>query len=73
MKSTNNSPKKKSEFDWEDTGNLKIRYDDDHSAALRFFPSDKVIKETLAKYAKKPANRSKAESNTISPTNKKKS
>lgn len=63
--------KDKSEFEWDDTGKLKIRYDDEHSASLRFFPSDKVIAKTLAKLAKKPAIRSKDEGHTISPPEKK--
>lgn len=63
--------KDKSEFDWDDTGKLKIRYDDSHSASLRFFPSDKVIAKTLAKFVKKPAIRSKGERHTISSPKKK--
>lgn len=48
--------KPKSEFEWEETGKLRIRYDNGHLAALRFFPSNKVISKTLAKFAKKGAN-----------------
>lgn len=55
--------KDKSKFEWEDTGELKIRYDGERSASLRFFPSDKVIAENLAKFAHKPAIQSKRKNN----------
>ena len=55
-----------SKFEWEDTGSLKIRYDNIHSAALRYFPSDKVIAENAAKFAKKTGKRSKRGGNTNS-------
>lgn len=64
--------KKKDEFNWEDTGNLKIRYNDKQSASLRFFPSDKVIAETAAKFIKKPAIESKSKTDTIPHKRKKK-
>ena len=64
--------KPKSEFEWEDTGKLRIRYDNDHSAALRFFPSDKVISKTLAKFAKKGANEANGVNGIISHPEKKK-
>jgi hypothetical protein len=64
--------KDKSKFEWEDTGDLKIRYDGERSASLRFFPSDKVIAENLAKFAHKTAIQPKRKMNINSHINQKK-
>ena len=64
--------KPKSEFEWEETGKLRIRSDNGRSAALRFFPSNKVISKTLAKFTKNDANQSNSENGIIPYLEKKK-
>ena len=64
--------KPKSIFDWNDTGELKIRYDSETSASLRFFPADKVISKTTAKLLKTPCIESKCKININSPVVKNK-
>ena len=64
--------KPKSKFDWNDTGELKIRYDSETSASLRFFPADKVISKTTAKLLKTPCIETKHKININSPAVKNK-
>jgi len=48
--------KDKLECEWDETGKLKMYFDGNNSSTIRFFPSDKVVSETLAKFSKKTAN-----------------
>lgn len=53
----------KLEFNWDDTGKLEIGVDGNRSATLRYEVSPKVVRETLAKFAKNTANQDSRKSN----------
>lgn len=49
-----NEMKNRSKFRWQNTGELKIRYEGEHLAALRFFPDDKTIAKSAKTFTIKP-------------------
>ena len=46
-------------YEWEETGSLEIFFENDMNATVRFFPSEKVIQEQIAKFRKNPVSNDK--------------
>lgn len=51
------------EYEWAETGKLEIDVEENHSAVLRFTPSNLVVEKTLAKFVKKAGNENYSKSN----------